>query len=214
MEGAAKTTGLIGDVHQEDGLLDRALDYLEANRVDAILCVGDIADGRGDLGRCRTLLVSHAVRTVRGNHDGWLLDGSMRDLPEAMRPSRLTREDRKYLESLPPTSLLQTVAGPLLLCHGAGDDDMKGVLPYDSEASLLQHRPLATALQEPGLVAVVAGHTHVPMLRKLGNCWWINPGTLHREQSPGFSVVDWEKRLLRRYCLVPDVRQVEQVSLP
>ena len=56
MAGPSVTTGLIGDVHQEDGLLDRVLDYLEATRVDSLLCVGDIADGRGDLMRCRLLL--------------------------------------------------------------------------------------------------------------------------------------------------------------
>jgi predicted phosphodiesterase len=75
--------GLIGDVHQEDLNLAWGLSYLQDQRVDLVLCVGDIADGSGNLDTCCELLESHGVVTVRGNHDRWFLAQEMRELPEA-----------------------------------------------------------------------------------------------------------------------------------
>jgi predicted phosphodiesterase len=67
--------GAIGDVHAEDGLLRAALSHLESAGVDALLCVGDIVDGRGDVDACCTLLAEHGVLSVRGNHERWMLGG-------------------------------------------------------------------------------------------------------------------------------------------
>ncbi len=47
--------------------------------LDAVLCVGDVVDGGGDADRCCALLSAAAVSTVRGNHDRWFLEDTMRD---------------------------------------------------------------------------------------------------------------------------------------
>ena len=69
--------GLIGDVHAEDDALAQALAHFREERVDHVLCVGDIADGQGDLERCVALLEEVKALTVRGNHDRWLLGGKI-----------------------------------------------------------------------------------------------------------------------------------------
>jgi predicted phosphodiesterase len=74
--------GILGDVHAEDGLLERAIRELRARGAETILCVGDLADGQGDLDRCCDLLRQHDVLTVRGNHDRWLLSDLAKDLSD------------------------------------------------------------------------------------------------------------------------------------
>ena len=39
--------GVIGDVHAEDIRLELALNHLQANGVDQIICPGDVVDGIG-----------------------------------------------------------------------------------------------------------------------------------------------------------------------
>lgn len=43
--------GLIGDVHGEAELLERALEALRSNGVSVIACTGDVVDGLQDLER-------------------------------------------------------------------------------------------------------------------------------------------------------------------
>ena len=48
--------GIIGDVHAEHSRLAAALEFLLNQRVDALICTGDLPDGVGDLGACCDLL--------------------------------------------------------------------------------------------------------------------------------------------------------------
>ena len=60
--------GIIGDVHRNTDV-QRALGWLEQQAVDAVICTGDIADGRGCIEECWRSLASAHVYTVAGNHD-------------------------------------------------------------------------------------------------------------------------------------------------
>ena len=121
--------GLIGNVHAEDEALKLVIDDLERRGVNALLCVGDIADGSGDVNRTCALLEDHRVITVAGNHNRWLLSDELRDTPGATVPRSLNARSRAFLDRLPTTLRLTTVRGQLLLCHGVGDDDMSAVKP-------------------------------------------------------------------------------------
>jgi predicted phosphodiesterase len=103
--------GIIGDVHGEDVRLENALRFLEA-QTENVFCTGDVVDGAGDVNRCCALLQEHGVVTVRGNHDRWLLEGSMRDLKEATPVQELT-ENRLPLFSCWPQHI------PSILLRGA-----------------------------------------------------------------------------------------------
>jgi putative phosphoesterase len=178
--------GLVGDVHAEDEALAATLRHLKGEGLDLILCVGDVADGYGDVDRCRKLLHENTVETVRGNHDRWFLEGSLRGLPEAtLEVGEATRE---WLAALPTTREYQTPLGPLLLCHGIAEDDMVFLTPD------LEGYGLETALDAlrdfPPFKLVVSGHTHQCMVRQIGETVFLNPGTLHRDCTPCFMLVD------------------------
>lgn len=177
---------MIGDIHCEDRALEVSLAALFEEGVDAILSVGDIVDGYGDVERTIALLRDRDVMAIRGNHERWFLAGEMRQLGDATH--EVTPESRAWLEGLPPTRELQTVRGKLLLCHGVGDDDM-AVLTPDSRGYGLQ-TALDALRGRDDVSLVVGGHTHQRMVRNLGAFTFINPGTLHRDFPRGFGLVN------------------------
>ena len=185
--------GLIGDVHQEHERLRRLLSYFEQQRVDLALCVGDLADGVGDLGNCIELLKASAVDCVLGNHDRWLLRGTMRDLPDAIPVSALRDHDRSFLSSLPKMRTYHTRLGRLMLCHGMGDDDMGGLLADDEGYALESNFELQELIVPGRYGVVVAGHTHRAMVRRLNETLFVNPGTLRGDHGASSAMLDLDR---------------------
>lgn len=193
-----KRLGLIGDVHAEDDLLEAALFRLSTEKVDAILCVGDITDGQGSVDRCVELLEKHHVLAVKGNHDRWMLKDEMRDLSFATMREDITPTTRAYLRELPATRRIGTSAGPLLLCHAFGEHDMifvddflGGLEPLD-EKELRARRSYLSRLIPKDISLVVAGHDHRHATKKIGRLKVFNTGTLRRDKRSGFSILDLE----------------------
>ena len=180
---------VIGDVHAEDDKLAAALAHAQQLGIERVLAVGDIVDGRGDPNRCCRLLRDHAVPTVRGNHDRWFLEGRMRTLPYATPCDALEPDARAWIASLPTTRTFETPRGPLLLCHGLGEDDMARV-DADADASALASDDALRALRETSAAIVVHGHTHARSLHEIPGLVLIDAGTLHRDDRPGLIVVD------------------------
>lgn len=200
--------GLIGDVHAEDVLLEAALRHLEGQHLDATLCVGDVVDGRGDVDRCVELLVHHRVAVVRGNHDRWIIHDQMRDLANATSLDALAAATGRWLARLPPILRFDTVAGPLLLCHGLGTDD----LIFVDEDGVALRRNVDTAGRsqiraraqlgiEPDVRILVCGHTHARCVKRFGRLTLVNPGTLRSGDNPCFAVADLESGFVQFYEL-------------
>jgi predicted phosphodiesterase len=185
---------VLGDIHAEDETLSIILDFVGREGVDAVLAVGDVVDGRGSVNACCRLLMECSAVVVRGNHERWLLAGTMRDLPAATHAADLDSTARDFLASLPVTRHFTTTRGGLLLCHGTGEDDMSAVRPDDHGVVLESNEELQRLLREPALRLVVCGHSHRRMVRPIGPLTIINAGTLCRGESPGFGIVDLGNR--------------------
>ncbi|MDC0667595.1 metallophosphoesterase family protein [Nannocystis radixulma] len=216
---------LLGDIHAEDRRLALALTWLKGQAVDAVLAVGDLADGRGDLDRCCALLAAHRVQAVRGNHDRWLLGDELRGLTHAHQAVDLAPATLAYLAALPPTRRLATVRGDLLLGHGVGPDDMVRLRPHHSGYDLEANFALTDLLADRSLPLAAGGHTHQRMVRAFArpagpSLVFINPGTLHPDHESGFAVVDLERGHVAYFDLVerPDeslaVEPAEVAPLP
>ncbi len=185
--------GLIGDIHCEDLRLAASLEFFAERGVDGICAVGDIVDGYGNPDRCIELLAEHDVTTVAGNHERWLLAGTMRDLDDATALTDLSSRSREWLSSLPRSRHLFTTLGSVLLCHGLGEDDMKGVRPEDYGYALETNAALSLLVQR-GERFVINGHTHRRMVRTISGLTLINAGTLARGWGPCVAVLDLNER--------------------
>lgn len=197
--------GLIGDVHGEDHYLELALEALAVLKPDAFVCVGDIADGPGSIDRCVQLLQANNACCVMGNHDRWMLDGTMRSSTDATSKDDISTSSLDYLSSLPKTMEIQTPHGLLLLCHGLGNNDMCRLnqddfdYPYTVENNL----ELQDILGSKRYAFVVSGHTHRWMIRDYQGITFVNAGTLKKEHSPGFALLNTETRDLLWFSISP-----------
>ena len=209
----------LGDLHAEHERLTHVLTWLAGQQVEALLSVGDIVDGAGDVDRCCTLLATHGAIAVRGNHERWLLEDPFVCQPRFIAPGSL-----EFIAALPATRRLPTLRGDLMLCHGVGDNDRVRLHPQHQETSQAAIDALDPLLADPALRFVVAGHTHRRMVRSFARAGgppliFINPGTLHRGYPASFAIVDMERGQVEFYEVVGTggdivVDPAEVVALP
>jgi putative phosphoesterase len=182
--------GVIGDLHAEDRRLDRVLDWLVGAGVDAIICTGDIADGRGCVDvTCRLLREARAI-VVAGNHDRWLLQGRVRHVPEAHLREALAEVSIDYLSGLSRATELETVAGRLLLCHGVGENDLGKVWPGTPRSPIERSVELDALIGSGRYRFLVNGHLHYRVLIDFEDLLLMNAGTLKGAHG-GFSIMDF-----------------------
>lgn len=207
---------ILGDIHCEDVRLDLALTFAAKQSLDAVLSVGDVVDGRGDAGRCCTLLQQSDVVCVRGNHDRWWASGESMGFADGTPRDALGPDQRAWIAALPATRNLSTPLGGLLLCHGLGENDMVGVEPGDEGYALESNEDLQNLVDRAEFRLVVNGHTHSRMVRRFGRRFWIiNAGTLKGESEPGFGIVDLPSRTVTWFQFGSDesIREVRMDSI-
>ena len=150
--------GIFSDVHSNLEALEAVLSALKNDRVDELLCGGDLVGYGADPVPCLTLMQSRVARAVCGNHDR----AAIRAMPlewfnaharEAVEwtMGQLPEPQQTYLKGLP----LVWKENGLSLVHGSLFEP--GEFHYilssaDAEESFpLQETPVA-----------FIGHTHVP----------------------------------------------------
>jgi predicted phosphodiesterase len=190
--GVLGRVGVIGDIHCEDELLQTVLEHFVSEGAATMLAVGDIVDGIGDANRVCELLTHREVFTVKGNHDRWILNDSMRGLRNATPLNTLRAEMREWLARLPTTLSFKTPKGELLLCHGIGEDDMAMLRQDDAGYALEFNLALSDLLRSTTYSFIVNGHSHEAMVRTIGKLTIINAGTLARGGRQTCSLVDFE----------------------
>ena len=167
-----------------------SLEFLREQGVDCIICTGDIADGKGDVNACCDLLREHGVLTVRGNHDRWLLGDRVRHIDDATRLSELSAASKRYLDQLPAGLSVQTLMGPLLLCHGMLGADQRKIWPGTQRMPPERCERLDALIAEDGYRLIINGHMHYRCLVHFERLTLVNAGTLKQRHKPGFSIVD------------------------
>lgn len=201
---AIRQLGVIGDLHSEDIRLGRALESLEHEGASDIICTGDIADGRGCVDTSIRLLQDHGVKTVRGNHDRWLLERKARHVPNAHHRETLSEESIAFLENLPTQIQLNTIAGSVLLCHGVGDNDLRKVWPGTERMPVERSHELDKIIDEGEHRFLINGHVHFKTMIHFENLTLLNAGTIKGDMWPGFMLIDFKLRLIRAFTFGPD----------
>lgn len=198
--------GVLGDVHCSHERLQAALALFEREGVERVVCVGDLVDGPGSPNPAIELLDDRGILTVRGNHERWILQEELRDLPYANRLSELSDQAATFIRTLPATAELDTVGGLVLLCHGLADNDMAGVYPEHLPADLTANAPLQELLRSARYSYVINGHTHRRMVRRVGTLTIVNAGTLLESDAPCCVVVDFAAERAHYYSLAQAAR--------
>ena len=205
--------GIVGDVHAEHRHLETALQFFAAEGVDTIVCTGDLADGEGDIEACIELLKAHQVRTVRGNHDRWVLEDKARHIPNAHHRRDLSDTVIEYLSALPQQINVDTGHGSLMLCHGVGHNDLQKVWPGTARMPAERSKRLDEIIAEGEYALMVNGHVHYRTLIHFHTLTLLNAGTLRGDHHPGFSLLDLTENTVQGFELEPEVHAVKTQSL-
>lgn len=173
---------LIADIHGNLVALNAVLDDLTRERVDQIICLGDVAAFGPQPDEVVARLRALGCPVVMGDTDVTLLtpeapatDEVLRRLQEIDRwaAARLTPTDRDYIKAFPPTQTVALTADVTLLCyHGSPRSFKDRIYATTSDGELEQMFAGTTARLYAG------GHTHVQMLRRYRDVLVLNPGSV------------------------------------
>ncbi len=175
--------GLIADIHGNLVALEAVLAALARERVERIVCLGDVAvlgpQPEAVFARLRAL----GIPCVLGNTDAWLVDEHAHDRTDPARATmvaltdwctaQLGAADVAFLRACPPTLRLALDAGrELLCCHGSPrsfDDVIAATTPDEALTAMLAGERAAV---------IVGGHTHVQLLRRHDAMLIVNVGSV------------------------------------
>ena len=195
---------VISDMHGNDLAFEIVEADIRDERVDQIVCLGDAVQGgpqpAGVVQRLRRL----NCPVVMGNADAWLISG-VETADEGIPPerlkkmgeirnwslSRLTDDDRAFIANFQPTVTLRLENDLNLLCfHGSPTSFDDVILPGASEQEFQKF------LGSYADRILTGGHTHAQQIRRIGEFFFFNPGSVgfaysHNQPDNDFHADPW-----------------------
>lgn len=173
---------VISDVHGNHLALEAVLADIRRQKVDRVVCLGDVAtigpQPRETLTRLKTLECSF----VAGNHDAALLDpdAALRyQIAPPLIPSlhwcagQLTGDDLHFLRSFQSLIEISLGDGASMLCfHGSPRSNIDMIL------ATTPAEELDTLFADRSATILAGGHTHIQMLRRHRGKLILNPGSV------------------------------------
>jgi predicted phosphodiesterase len=171
--------GLISDIHGNMFALEAVLAELDREKLDDLICLGDVAALGPEPGAVLARLRALQCPVVMGNTDAWLLSPPPTiadDIDRVLTPwciAQCSGADLAYVRSFPPTIERPLGDERTLLCfHGSPrsyDDVILSTTPDDTLDGMLGDMRAAI---------LAGGHTHLQMLRRYGDAHLINVGSV------------------------------------
>lgn len=210
---------VVSDVHGNFEALRRI-----PERFDRVLFLGDAVDYGPDPKSCLQWLRERGAVAVRGNHDQAVASGvscrcnpSMREASEATRDftrQALDDADVDFLLLRPLHEEVSLEGLKLHLVHATPSDPLYTYLPPTQTVRW------ASELEQVDADLLLVGHTHLPMILRVGRKLIVNPGSVGqpRDGDPraAYAVIeDGEPRLERvAYDVSKTIQGLESRDLP
>lgn len=176
-----KKLGLISDIHADLKSLKLALDVLQGQGVDEIVCSGDLVDKGNDGEAVVQLIRSRQIVSVMGNHDYAIYKNQqwMTKYKDHNSQELVSKTSIDYLDSLPPIHEFSREGKTILVAHGTPWSNLEYVYHYSHRKVFEQ---IVTHYSND---ITILGHTHEPMMVSLNDKWVLNPGSVCYEQTYG-----------------------------
>jgi putative phosphoesterase len=164
--------GLISDTHASTGPLQEALSIFLREKVDTIICAGDIAGyGEDELVQTIDLLLANDCLMVAGNHD-YLSE----DIDYAGDEDKL----RDFFAGLPCKLELEVEGRRIYVVHAHPPDSLHGGIKLlDPQGYVYPDRKAywSRELEHLDCDILIVGHTHQVFAENIGDVLVINPGS-------------------------------------
>lgn len=195
---------VISDIHGNCLALDAVLADLHGETYDQIICLGDAIQGGPQPAEVVSRLRALNCPVVMGNADAWLLTGDETGeegvSPERLRQLQAVREwslgqlspaDQEFIAGFAPTvAVALSPAHSFLGFHGSPTSFHDLIFPYTPEEEFQK-------LLSPYARHILSGgHTHLPQLRRIGDNFFFNPGSVglaynHQQEEAAFRLDAW-----------------------
>ena len=169
---------VISDIHGNIYALMKALEDIDEQKVDKIICLGDLVGYGPHPNEVVALIRRREIPCIKGNYDASVVDGDytyIRNtainsfaLPWAINEVRVA--NKYFLDSL-PTSLKYTLNGVNFLFTHGSPNAINDYL-FEDAANTIE---VMNQLDDDVLVCA---HTHIPCAKKYGNKLLINVGSV------------------------------------
>lgn len=174
---------VISDIHGSCFALDRVLKDIHEQGIERLVCLGDALQGGAQPAQTVARLRELHCPIVMGNADAWLLTGQETSPNEktseqqaavrAWSLAQLSAEDQAFVEQFQPTIEISLAEKQTLLCfHGSPRSFDDIILPDTPDDTVREF------LAGWDATLLTGGHTHTQQLRRVGQSWYFNPGSV------------------------------------
>lgn len=186
---------LLADIHGNAPALEAVLHYLKSDEVDTILCAGDMLGYYPFANE----VIDHLRRlnsiAILGNHEKYLLE--LNTISPKMKEdyrleeiyNTISGDNFSWIRNLPEKLELIFDGMRIILCHGS---------PWRYNEYIYPDSKNWGRFSKLGVDGVIMGHTHIPLIKKVGNVLLINPGSCGqpRDYQPGacYAVFDTQTK--------------------
>ncbi|MBL8546446.1 MAG: metallophosphoesterase family protein [Hyphomonadaceae bacterium] len=167
--------GVVSDIHCNIAALEHALGLM--GPIDQLFALGDVIDEFRFSAPVVGLLRARGALTIRGNHEQVFFDGPGAEARlGAVEDAALAN----WLATRPSEAELELLGQRMLLVHATPWPSNYDYVPPGSSAF--------SRFAEVDADIVLYGHTHQPVVRKVGSTLVINPGStgIGRPHDEGF----------------------------
>jgi putative phosphoesterase len=177
---------VISDMHGNDFAFQVVEADMQKQRIDQIVCLGDAVQGGPQPAAVAQRLRRLNCPVVMGNADAWLISG-VETADEGIPPERLkkmgeirlwslsqlTEDDIDFIAGFQPTVTIDLGDGLDVLCfHGSPTSFDDVILPAALDEEFQKFLgPYADHI-------LTGGHTHAQQIRRNGNLFFFNPGSV------------------------------------
>lgn len=174
---------VISDIHGNAYAFEQVLKDIHSQGIERIVCLGDAIQGGAQPAETLQLLRDLNCPVVIGNADAWLITGKETSPHEQTSErqrvtrewslARLSEDDVAFIQQFQPTIEISLEAGKKLLCFHGSPHSFDDIIQPETEDNVVRQ-----FLDGFDATLLTGGHTHTQQLRRLGNYWYFNPGSV------------------------------------
>jgi putative phosphoesterase len=191
----------ISDIHSNLEALTGVLQYIRAQKIEQVYCLGDLVGYGPDPNEVLAEIQAAAILTLQGNYDEGVgydrmacgcdyKDQKAMEIGSASlfwTQKQVSDQNKEYLRSLPESLNLQIGQWKLQLVHGSPRQNNEYL--FADAPEIEQILPLVSA------DILLCGHTHIPYIQMLSGQYIINTGSVgkpkHGTPEASFIVIDF-----------------------